>query len=66
MGTVFKKTTTRPLPTDARVVERRRRATAKELRADPTSATKVESIATWFDRSGAKRSGVVVVGADGS
>jgi integrase len=66
MGTVFKKTVTRPLPADATIATKRRKATAKELRKDPHQATVVETIATWEDRSGTKRQGLVVVASDGS
>ncbi len=66
MGTVFKKHVTRPLPAGACVESKRRRATAKELRRDPEKATVVESVATWRDRTGARRSAVVRVTTDGS
>ncbi len=66
MGTVYKKTVTRPLPANATTTERRRRATAKELRRDPTTATVCEMVATWTDRTGRKRKAVAVVGSDGS
>jgi integrase len=66
MGTVYKKTVTRPLPDGATIATKRRKATAKELRKDSTAATIVETIATWHDRAGGKRTGLVVVGSDGS
>ena len=66
MGTVFKKTVTRPLPADATIATKRRKAAAKELRKDPQQATVVETIATWQDRSGTKRQGLVIVASDGS
>ena len=66
MGTIYKKAVTRPLPTNATTKERRRRATAKELRRDPTTATICETVAAWSDRTGKKRTAVVVIGADGS
>jgi integrase len=65
MGTVYKKTVTRPLPANANIKERRRRATARELRRDPNTATICETVATWTDRAGRKRTAVVVVGSDG-
>ena len=66
MGTVYKKTVTRTLPTNATTKERRRRATAKELQRDPTTATVCETVATWTDRGGRKRTAIVVAGLDGS
>jgi len=66
MGTVYKKTVTRALPANATTKERRRRATARELRRDPTTATICETVATWTDRAGRRRTAVVVVGSDGS
>jgi integrase len=66
MGTVYKKSVTRTLPANATTMERRRRATARELRRDPTTATVCETVATWTDRTGRKRTAVVVVGSDGS
>jgi integrase len=65
MGTVYKKTVTRTLPANATTKERRRRATAKELRRAPNAATVCETVATWTDRAGRKRTAVVVVGSDG-
>ena len=66
MGTIYKKTTTRPLPSQAKVSTKQRVATSKELREQPGRAFVTESIATWVDRTGEKRSGVVVTAADGS
>jgi integrase len=66
MGTIYKKTTTRPLPKQAKVSTKQRVATPKELREQPGRAFVAESIATWTDRTGEKRSGVVVTAADGS
>jgi len=66
MGTIFKKTTTRPLPSQAKVSTKQRVATPKELREQPGRAFVAESIATWTDRNGEKRSGVVVTAVDGS
>jgi integrase len=66
MGTVYKKTSTRVLPANAKVTTKRRGATPKELRAEPGKANVVESIASWVDRTGEKRTGVVVIAADGS
>lgn len=66
MGTIYKKTITRPLPLQAKVSTKQRVATSKELREQPGRAFVVESIATWIDRTGEKRSGVVVTAADGS
>ena len=65
MGSIFKKHVTRALPIGATVSTKRRRATVKELRRDPTQATVSESVATWRDRTGQKQTGVVVVGKDG-
>ncbi len=58
MGTVFKKTVTRSLPENATVKTRSRKATEKELRKYPDRKTITETIATWRDRSGKKRTGV--------
>ena len=66
MGSIYKKAVTRPLPAGAATKERRRRATAKELRQDPTTATVRETVASWTDRSGKQRTAVVVVGPDGT
>ena len=66
MGTIYKKTITRPLPNQAKVTSKKRLANAKELSQDPSKPTVLESIASWVDRSGEKRSGVVVTAADGS
>src|SRR5690606_22479738 len=66
MGAIFKKTVTRPLPAGATTKERRRRATAKELRQDPATATVRETVASWTDRSGKRQTAVVVAGSDGS
>ena len=65
MGTVYKKTVTRPLPNNATIASKRRKATPKELRKDPTKATIAEVIATWHDRGGGKRTGLVITGPDG-
>jgi integrase len=66
MGTVFKKRVTRPLPANATIETKRRRATGKELRRNPEQVTITEQVATWRDRTGKKRTAVVVVAADGS
>ena len=66
MGTVFKKTVTRSLPENATVKTRRRKATAKELRKFPDRKTIPETVATWHDRCGKKRTGVVFESEDGS
>ncbi len=66
MGTIYKKTVTRTLPTNATTKERRRRATARELRRDPSALTVCETVATWTDRAGRKRTAIVVAGSDGS
>ena len=66
MGSIKKKSITRPLPNNAVISERRRRATARELRDDPARQTVVEQVATWRDRTGAKRTACVVTASDGS
>jgi len=66
MGHVFKQRITRPLPTNAEVTTRRRRATAKELGKNPQQATVLETVATWRDRTGKKRTAIVVLAPDGS
>ena len=65
MGTVFKKTVTRALPQNAVVTTKRRKATVAELRKNPDRATIVETVATWKDRSGKKRTGIVTLTASG-
>ncbi len=66
MGTVYKKTVTRPLPTGATISTKRRRATSKELRNNPNQATVAELVASWRDRTGERQTGLVVDGGDGS
>jgi len=66
MGSVYRKSVTRPLPTNAVISDRRRRATAKELRREPDRQTIVERVATWRDRTGTKRTAVVITADDGS
>ena len=65
MASLKKKTVTRPLPLNAEIKERRRKATGKELRQDPSRTTVVEKIACWRDRKGDKQQGLVVESADG-
>ena len=65
MGTIYRKAVTRPLPANATTKERRRRATAAELRREPTAVTVCEMVATWNDRTGKRRTAVVVRAADG-
>jgi len=66
MGTIYKQMVTRPLPQNAEIESRRRRATAKDLRSNPDVATVTEQVATWRDRKGRKRSAVVVTRTDGT
>jgi hypothetical protein len=66
MGTVLRKSVTRPLPAGAVVASRRRRATARELRQEPGRQSVVEQVATWRDRTGKKRTAVAVAAGDGS
>ncbi|MFY7874478.1 MAG: hypothetical protein ACOVQM_03475, partial [Pirellula sp.] len=66
MGTIYKQLVTRPLPANAVIEPKRRRATAQELKSNPTVATVVEQIATWPDRSGRKRKAVVVTRSNGT
>lgn len=40
------------LQTEQSITERRRRATTKELQANPDQATIVETVATWKDKRG--------------
>jgi hypothetical protein len=65
MASLKKKTVTRPLPLNAEIKERRRKATGKELRQDPSRTTVVEKIACWRDRKSDKQQGLVVESADG-
>ena len=60
MAFLFKQKVTRALPIGATIADRRRRATKKELRANPDQVTVVERIATWRDKGGEKVGGVVV------
>jgi integrase len=62
MGTIYQKSVTLALPASATITTKERRATPKELRADSSRLTIEESRATWTDRKGEKRSGVVVDG----
>ena len=64
MGFVFKQTVTRVLPTNATIKPRRRTATASELRKNPRQTTIAETLASWIDRTGEKRVGLVI--EDGS
>jgi len=66
MGSIYRKAVTRPMPATATTRERRRKANAAELRRDPHTATICEMVAEWTDRTGKKRSAVVVAGAGGS
>ncbi len=66
MGTIYKKRITRPLPVGATVTTKRRRATAKELRRNPSQTTVAEQVAKWRDRTGELQTGIVVERADGS
>lgn len=60
MAYLYQQRVTRPLPKNATIADRRRRATKKELRLNPDQATVVERVATWRNKSGEKISGVVV------
>lgn len=66
MGAIFKKDVTRPLPAGATVKTIIRKATAKELRRDPLAKQITETVATWTDRSGKKRTEAAVARPDGS
>ncbi len=55
MGTIFKKSITRPLPTGAVIKIVRRRAKASELKTNPSQKSINETIAEWTDRSGKVR-----------
>ena len=66
VGTIYKQLVTRPLPASASIESKRRRATTQELQSNPDVATVVEQVATWRDRTGKKRSGVVVTRNDGT
>ncbi len=60
MGFLFKQKVTRPLPRNAVLKEKRRKATKRELKADPSRLSIVETTARWRDRSGEFVEGVVV------
>ena len=66
MASLKKKTSTRKLPAGATITSRRRRATKAELKRNPSKGTVTEQIATWRDRKGDKRHGVVTKSADGT
>ena len=66
MGAIYKQRITRPLPERAEVRNQSRKATEKELRRDPQKSIVQETVATWRDRSGRKRTAVVVIASDGS
>src|SRR6056297_397271 len=67
MASVKRKMVTRPLPKSATIETRTRKATARELRRDPSQPNVTEQIACWSDRWGKKRSAVAVANAvDGS
>ena len=66
MGSVYKKTVTRPVPANSQITERRRKATPKEFWKDPSQAIVLERIAKWRDKLGELRTGLVVVGEDGT
>ena len=66
MGTIYKKTVTRSLPSGATISTKRRRATSKELRNNPNQATSAELVASWRDRTGERQTGLVIDGGDGS
>ncbi len=65
MASIKRKTVTRPLPLSATLVERRRKATAKELQTAPDQTTITETVATWKDKRGNKQTGVVIEGDNG-
>ena len=60
MGSLFKQQYTRALPSKHETKERKRKATRKELLADPTETTIVETVARWRDRNGKMVEGVVM------
>ena len=65
MASVNRKTVTRPLPSDAKITTTKRRATNEELHENPSATTVEDSIATWKDRNGKKRTGTVFIDKHG-
>ena len=61
MASIFKRTRSYPIPEAAEILERRRKATAAELREEPHRKTIVERFAKWIDsKTGRARKAPVV------
>jgi hypothetical protein len=63
MASVFKRREQQAIPDGAEIIERRRKATPKELRKNPERTTIVERWAKWTDSAG--RTGKALLNADG-
>jgi hypothetical protein len=66
MGTVFRKSITRPLPAGAELFEKSRKPNAAERAENPDLRQVVERFARWRDKRGKLRTDRVTTGADGS
>jgi len=55
MASVYRRNRSYPIPEGAEIIERRRKATATELRQDPERKTIVERSAKWVDGKGRNR-----------
>ena len=65
MGTVYRKTVTKPVPDGAEIVIRQRKPTAKERVRDPVRTVIVERVARWKSRE-VTRTATLTTGRDGS
>ncbi|GIW97048.1 MAG: integrase [Pirellulaceae bacterium] len=66
MGTVYRKTFTKPLPPGAIVKTKRRKPTKAERTANPDVTEIVERFATWQTRKGKTKTAPVTTGRDGT
>ena len=66
MGRVYRQMVTRRVPTGAEITTRARKPTAKEIHRDPQQGMVTETVATWKDRWGKKKTARVVFGKDGT
>ena len=55
MASIYRRTRSYPMPKDVEIIERRRKATAVELREDPERKTIIERFAKWTDGKGCLR-----------
>ena len=66
MGSIKRKSVTRPLPDGAEIVQRRRAATKQELRLNPAQRYVSEEVAKYRNKSGEKCIAAIVRRLDGS